>query len=140
MEKFTGGCHCGEVRYEAEGEPMASAACHCKTCQTISGGGPAYVMVMPKDKVTVTKGQLRAYWVKGSSGHPIARYFCENCGTHVFAEGDGFPDVRTVKAGTLDDASVFHKNAVHIWTKVKAHFVHIHPEATTFEENPPIPS
>ena len=139
MEKITGGCHCGEVRYEAAGEPMAFGACHCDTCQTISGGGPAYVVLMAKDRVTVTKGRLRAYWVKGSSGHPIARYFCENCGTHLFAEGDGFPNVRTVKAGTLDDSSEL-KNPVHIWTSEKPDFVHIHPEATAFEENPPIPS
>lgn len=38
--KFEGGCYCGELRYEAEGEPLAKAQCHCRQCQYFSGGHP----------------------------------------------------------------------------------------------------
>ena len=30
---LTGGCHCGAIRYEVEGEPQHSALCHCSDCR-----------------------------------------------------------------------------------------------------------
>jgi hypothetical protein len=32
----TGGCHCGAIRYQAEGEALTHALCHC----TVVGGTP----------------------------------------------------------------------------------------------------
>ena len=30
---FTGGCYCGEVRYQGEGPPLMRGLCYCLTCQ-----------------------------------------------------------------------------------------------------------
>jgi hypothetical protein len=48
--KFEGGCYCGKVRYEAEGEPMLKAQCHCRECKYISGGA-----TRPQRPVVVVK-------------------------------------------------------------------------------------
>lgn len=43
-----GGCYCGKVRYEAEGEPILRAECHCP-CQYFSGGAANMFILMPPE-------------------------------------------------------------------------------------------
>lgn len=38
--KINGRCHCGEITFEAEGDPNAVNVCHCTDCQTLSGDYP----------------------------------------------------------------------------------------------------
>ena len=33
-----GGCYCGAVRYEFEGDVTATFQCHCRECQYFTGG------------------------------------------------------------------------------------------------------
>ena len=37
--KVTGGCYCGALRYEAEGDPIMKGECHCRECQYLTGSG-----------------------------------------------------------------------------------------------------
>jgi len=33
--RVTGGCHCGQVTYEAEVDPATVRVCHCTDCQRL---------------------------------------------------------------------------------------------------------
>ena len=35
--KIPGGCHCGDISYEAEINPDSVIICHCTDCQRMSG-------------------------------------------------------------------------------------------------------
>jgi hypothetical protein len=35
---FTGGCLCGEARYECSSRPLTKVKCHFRDCQRVSGG------------------------------------------------------------------------------------------------------
>ncbi len=45
----TGGCYCGEIRYEINGALEVTAQCHCRECQYITGGNPAVFAVFCMD-------------------------------------------------------------------------------------------
>ncbi len=103
---IAGGCLCGAVRYEIEGEATMAFHCHCRHCQRASGSGHAPLMAFAKDAVTST-GETKSYAVQADSGQNTIRQFCPNCGSHVFGIPEIVPGIVTIFAGTLDDPNLF---------------------------------
>ena len=115
MEQLlSGGCACGAVRYETEAEPVLMLNCHCRDCQKSSGSAFAAVVVVPKDAVQMS-GEPRYHRVVGQAGKAVERGFCPTCGSQVITNFERMPDVLGLKAGTLDDPSLF-KPTVEIFT------------------------
>ena len=56
-----GGCHCGAIRYEAEGEPLTHALCHCTDCRRHAGAPMVGWTMYPLDAVKVTRGAAKIY-------------------------------------------------------------------------------
>ena len=135
MDTIKGGCTCGAIRYELSAEPIMAVACHCRDCQYSTGGGPANVIGMSKAALAITKGAPRAYWSISEKGNRVARHFCAECGTPLFAESAATPDFIGVKIGSLDDPSRF-KPAVNIWVKSAQPWTYIDPALMKFEKNP----
>ena len=132
--KLEGGCYCGEVRYEAEGEPVMQAQCHCRECQYITGGSPNVFIAMPVAGFRYTKGEPKGF-TRGDIPRPVTREFCPNCGTHVATRPQGFPAV-VVKVGTLDDPSQFGGPDMAIFTVDKQAFHQIPEGVPAFERFP----
>ena len=104
--KFSGRCYCGEVHYEAEGDPMLRLQCHCRECQYISGGSPNVSIVMPDAGFKYTKGAPKTF-TRSDLPSPVTREFCANCGTHLVSRTPNVPGASIIKVGTMDDPSVF---------------------------------
>jgi hypothetical protein len=124
--KVTGGCYCGEVRYEAEGEVVAKAMCTCRQCQHIAGGGPSMIMGMPEAGFSYTQGEARAF-ARSDLAEPAVREFCPNCGTHLLTRTPRSPGAVLLKVGSLDDLSVFGMPQVAVHTGEKQPY-HVIPE------------
>lgn len=124
--KLTGGCYCGAVRYEAEGEPRFKGQCHCRECQYISGGAENVFMVMPADGFVYVKGEP-ATFTRSDLETPGTREFCATCGTHLTTRVPADPSVVILKVGTLDDPSVYGAPQAAIWT-ADAQAFHMIPE------------
>jgi hypothetical protein len=104
---MTGGCLCGQVRYETDAAPAWTAICYCRDCQRASGGGYMPVMGVRRADMRIT-GATTAYETRAAGGGPSTRHFCPTCGSLIFGGVEGPADeTMSVYVGTLDDPSVF---------------------------------
>src|SRR5215475_6706498 len=103
---ITGGCLCGAVRYQTDGQPVVGLRCYCRDCQRASGSAGLPVMVVNKKQFSVT-GKTGISAVTGGSGRKAIRHFCPDCGSLLFGTPEVAPEIVTVYVGSLDDPSVF---------------------------------
>ncbi|MES2535716.1 MAG: GFA family protein [Pseudomonadota bacterium] len=133
--KLNGGCYCGQVRYEAVGEPLFRVQCHCRECQYISGGNPNVIMGMPESGFTYTKGAARKFR-RSDLDQPVTREFCPECGTHLLTRSPRMPGMMLIKVGTFDDPGLFGGAEVAIFTVDKQSFHHLPEGVPAFERRP----
>ncbi len=103
--ELQGGCYCGAVRYEAQGDPLFKGECLCRECQYITGGGSNFFIMMPVENFGYVKGAPKQF-ARADLDAPRVRDFCPDCGTHLVTRQ---PNGKTlvVKVGTLDDPSIY---------------------------------
>ena len=135
-DKISGGCLCGDIRFECDpSKLMGGAICHCTDCQTVSGGGPAVVIACPDDAFELLQGSPKGFTVKGDSGSDVTRKFCANCGTPVFSQLAVAPGLKIIKVGTFDDSSFFEPQMT-VWTSAAPPWAHISQDIPAFEKAP----
>ncbi len=134
MTTRTGGCRCGNIRYDCSSDPMAVSFCYCHDCQKASGGPFCNYAVVPVEAVTITKGQTQGYAVEAASGNTVSREFCGDCGSPLFARNQ---NVFVLTVGSLDDASGIPPT-IAIWLDSAQPWAPIPDNVERFRENPPI--
>ena len=100
--KIDGGCHCGNIKYEAEVDPDKVVICHCTDCQTLSG--TAFRTVVPTNAGTfkLLSGVPKVYVKTGESGNKREQTFCPDCGSPIYSGPSG-EDTKIVglRVGTI---------------------------------------
>lgn len=107
-QKYTGGCHCGKVRYEVSTEIGAVMACNCSIC---SKKAHLLTFVPPAAFTLLSgEGELTDYQFNKMNIHHL---FCRTCGIASFAHGtgpDGKPmysvNVRCIEGVNVDQLTV----------------------------------
>jgi len=82
---FGGGtlnCKCGDVEVKLASNVLHQHACGCTKCWKPEGATFSVIAVIPKDKVSVTKGADKLKVV--DSNATIQRHACTNCGVHMY--------------------------------------------------------
>lgn len=102
MSPLTGGCLCGDVRFEASGQPYRVGICHCLDCRKHHGALFHASAIFPENAVTVS----------GKTGEYRGRVFCPRCGSPVLAHSG---DEIEVNVGSLDAPDQF-KPTYELWT------------------------
>jgi len=96
---FTGGCHCGAVRYRVTVRSWRAADCNCSLC---AKKGYLHVIVPAADfDLLYGDSALTTYTFNtGVAKH----HFCARCGVHSFYVPRSHPDGVSVNARCLDEA------------------------------------
>jgi len=116
-----GGCSCGEIRYRLVTDPMFVQCCHCLSCQRQTGSAFVVNLLIEADRVELTAGEPRVVPAPRDEGGEQLISRCPTCQVAVFSLYSR-PEVRFVRAGTLDDPS-WVEPAVHIFTRSKVPWV-----------------
>jgi hypothetical protein len=101
--KIDGGCHCGNIRYEAEVDPATVVICHCTDCQTFSGSPFRTVVQTKPDTFTLLSGIPKVYIkTTADSGNKRQQTFCPECATPIYsAPADGNTKVVVLRVGSV---------------------------------------
>jgi hypothetical protein len=101
--RYTGGCHCGRIRFEAEGELQEVTECNCTICA--KAGYLHWMLPREQFKLLTPEDQISTYiWHTGTARH----YFCPVCGVSPFRRPRRFPGGErvSVNARCLDGVEV----------------------------------
>ena len=108
---LTGGCLCGNIRYEISGEAIGTTVCHCVDCRRASGAPFVGWMSVARGAFRIVAGATKTY----ASSAQVERGFCPDCGTPLTYRHAAFAGEIDVATGTLDkpdEALPEH----HTWT------------------------
>lgn len=136
MTQIAGGCLCGAVTYTCSAPAVMTAVCHCTHCQRQSGSAFSVNIGVPKGALEFTKGQTKTYQDTGSSGQPVYRHFCGDCGSPIFSAVAAIPALDFLKAGTLSDSS-WVQPTVSVWCDSAQAWAPHAEGIARFAQNPP---
>jgi len=112
MGIITGGCFCGQVRYQVDDMAAKATVCHCAGCRRAEAEPAVAWITVPTADFRLLQGELRS--VRGRAGEPETcdcgggtRGFCANCGTHITYSGDDRAQEIDITTGSLDEPDRF---------------------------------
>lgn len=82
MQKYTGGCHCGRVRFEVDMEVTGAISCNCSICS--KRGWLLTFVPAPVFSLITGEDELTDYQFNKKVIHHL---FCSTCGTASFGKG-----------------------------------------------------
>jgi hypothetical protein len=120
------------VRYEATGEPIMIAMCHCSMCRR-AGAAPAIAWAMYREEqVRMTAAAPATY----ASSPPARRSFCARCGTQISFTAEFIPGLVDLTVGSFDRPEDLHPS-LHYWDSKRLPWVSFADELPRYPEFPP---
>jgi hypothetical protein len=130
--RVTGGCLCGAIRYEYDGEVGPAGYCHCADCRRISGSAFGVSVRVKAAGFRIVSGVPKGFTKTGDSGRTVTRYFCADCGCPLYTEPPLHPETVFIKAGSLDDPTLVVPDR-QAWTRSRVAWAEIDPALASYE-------
>ena len=130
---ITARCQCKQVTFMGAMPPFLELVCHCVDCQRFTEQSFAKLSFF-KIKDTQVIGELTQETQQSSTGNTVTRQRCKQCGTAMFDQSTGFPDIKGVVSETLEPPHQFHSR-YHIWVSQKIEGLTIEDDCKKFDKN-----
>ncbi len=111
MSTTSGGCLCGNLRYEFEGKADSTCHCHCRVCRRTTGAAVVTWTTVAIEKFRFTQGKPEAF----HSTKLGIRQFCPECGSHITFQHHDFADYIDIAVNSLDNPDKMPPDR-HIWS------------------------
>jgi len=132
---YSGGCQCGQIRYEVRSQPLTIYACHCTECQRQSGSAFGMSMPVLRSSLVILKGEPKTWSRETDGGRTVICHFCSVCGTRLFHQPSRNPAIVNIKPGTLDDTS-WLQSIGNLWTQRAQPWVTLNDEMLNYPGQP----
>ncbi len=109
-QSYQGTCYCGAVEVEVQGEPAASAICHCHSCRKWHAAPLNAWSIWPSAKVTISGGAT----ITSDTDEASGRVSCAKCGGCV-ANHKPKANMTVVYPMTLAGSGLAYSPAFHIY-------------------------
>jgi hypothetical protein len=97
MPSYTGGCHCGRVRFAITAEVERVSQCNCSIC---TRKGYLHLIIPPAQFTLLSGEDALATYQFGT--HTAKHHFCRHCGVASFYVPRSHPDHVDVNVRCLD--------------------------------------
>ena len=130
---FTGGCQCGAVRYDVQGDPVVVAICHCSMCRRANAAPAVAWAMFQEGQVRFTKNLPTTY----SSSAPARRGFCGVCGTPISFTAEYIPGLIDLTVGSFDHPEALMPS-LHYWDSKRLPLMKSADDLPKHPEFPPL--
>ena len=127
-EQYSGGCVCGEIRYQVAGPPAMIAYCHCEDCRKMGGSVMAVLAGFAREGFNLLQGDARSFGRLPG----VLRSFCSTCGTSLFYENQSFPENFYIHIGSFDDPEQLPPDR-HTWVSSRISWHKIDDDLTQYQ-------
>lgn len=120
MDRFSGRCLCGAVRYDSDAPPLWQAHCHCESCRRATASPFTSFFAIANGHWRWTGAPPARY----ASSPGVTRSFCPTCGSQMAYQTAELPDEMHFYAATLDDPTIFAPTG-HDFAEERLPWVHL---------------
>ena len=143
--RLDGSCQCGKVRFRVESDTAYPYMyCYCSICRKTTGAVTCNIMGMRNTLKVTGKKHLRCYhavmWRARARPRrsECERWFCRECGSHLYVLDDRWPDGVWPNAAAIDTPLPIPSEHVHLMLRYRPAWVPVPGVGPRHPEYPPL--
>jgi hypothetical protein len=141
--RLDGSCQCGKVKFTVDSEtPYPFMVCYCSICRKTTGALTCNIMAK-RDTLKVTGAKhLRCHHavIRRKSKRPVRsegeRWFCAECGSHLYLLDDRWPEGVWPNAAAIDTPLPVPPEHVQLMLRYRPAWVPTVPDGPRYPEYP----